>query len=326
MEVNCAGCAGCCLDWTPLLDERADHHNRAVRPFDSSRSATGREPIDGDPNFVPLTRDEVRAFLERGLAAALTPRFWTARDDDSGVEIDGRILAAVAGRPVFFVGLRKPPKPVAPFGREKATWLPSCVFLDPTTLQCRIHDREFVPDECRAYPAYNLELDQETECERVEAAFGGDRLLDDGVDERDGPLLGSQAIGAKLFCHPRPATLEGTIDRVETGDLRPEDRAELLAVASASSPGTLAISDHHYERGKRTALESLRADESPPSETDDEPNGEPDGESWVGPAIREWNRLRSTDDGTVPPPSIAATVEDERGAPETPGWDALETD
>ncbi|QFU82003.1 YkgJ family cysteine cluster protein [Natronorubrum aibiense] len=305
MEVNCEGCAGCCLDWRPLLEaegDGTDHQRR--RPFDDSNAT--RAPLDDDPIFVPLTRDEIRAFLEAGLAAALTPRFWHARETSEGVEIDGRSIAAVAGRPVFFVGLQKPPKPVAPVGREEPTWLPTCVFLDPTTLQCRVHGGEHFPEECGAYPKHTLALEQETECERVESAGGGERLLDAAVDDDlDGLLLGSQALGAKLFAHPQPDVLEGVIDRAANGALTATDRAECLAVAAASSPGTLATSDYHYEQALDRALKQ---------ETD---------ASWVGPAIREWQRRRDAAEG-VPSPAVAERVEDERGAPETPGWDALE--
>ncbi|QCS44153.1 YkgJ family cysteine cluster protein [Natrinema versiforme] len=362
MEVNCEGCAGCCMDWRPLLeredgataaardadaesggDGEADHRRQRSRdPFTEGGDEQGssRKPLDDDANFVPLTRDEVRAFLDAGMADALTPRFWYARDargersdganeeegpasgaprgngaDDEGVDIDGHTVAAVAGRPVFFVGLRKPPKPVAPFGREEPTWLPICVFLDPATLQCRIHGSDRYPDECGAYPERNLALEQATECERVEAAFGGDRLCGADHDDPDGLLLGSQAIGAKLFCHPRPADLEGIVERAASGDLTQADRAEVIAVAAASSPGTLATSDHHYERAKARVLEDEGGDdESTASEE----------RSWVGPAIRDWNRRYRAAGETVPSPAVADAVETARGAPETPGWDALE--
>ncbi|ELY97840.1 YkgJ family cysteine cluster protein [Natrialba asiatica] len=349
MEVHCDGCAGCCMDWTALLERDGDGSENGAElecntddDSDSSEAALSesgprgrfgdadamnRAPFDADANFVPLTREEVRTMLDRGLAAAMTPRFWHARDESEAVEIDGHAVAAIADRPVFFVGLRKPPKPVAPFGRADPTWLPTCVFLDPTTLQCRIHDDEHFPTECGAYPAHNLELDQETECERVEATFGGDRLVDDRVTDdelADGPLLGSQAIGEKLFCHPQPTELEGVIDRLSTGTLRPADRAECLAVASASSSGTLAISESHYERGKVRALETMDDD------TDgDAAAGESETHSWVGPAIREWTRRyrhhqQSTPGDDAPPAELAVDIEETRGAPETPGWDALE--
>ncbi|GAB3666915.1 YkgJ family cysteine cluster protein [Halopiger thermotolerans] len=315
MEVNCEGCAGCCMDWRALTAREDVAGDRRRDALDDDAT---RESLDGDPNFVPLTRDEVRTFLERGMAAALTPRFWKAADEAEAVAIDGHEVAAVADRPVFFVGLRKPPKPVAPFGREAETWLPACVFLDPTTLQCRIHDSDRYPDECAAYPTHNLALEQESECERVEDTFGGDRLIDDSVPEDpEGLLLGSQAIGEKLFCHPAPERLEGIVERVAAGDLTPEDRAECLAVAAASSPGTVAISEYHYEWGRERTLEATAADDA----------DDADAESWVGPAIREWERRRAAADAAddVPPASVARAVEDDRGAPATPGWDDLES-
>lgn len=297
MKVRCEGCAGCCIDWRPLLEDREaiEHERRGPR-----------EPLDDVYNLVPLTRDEVRAFLEAGLADALAPRLWRAETPAEGVEVDGRSLAAIGGRPAFFVGLRKPRKPVAPFDLEAPSWLPSCVFLDPSTLQCRIHGDELYPAECAEYPAHNLALERETECERVEREFGGERLLDDEPDDIGGMLLGPQAIGQKIFCHPRPADLEGRISRVASGTLSDDDRAEFTAVAAASSAGTTAISESHYERARERALEA---------------------DSWAGRAIREWDRrYRERDEGGGSPDSdeLAAAVEGARGAPPTPGWDALD--
>ncbi|MWV41722.1 YkgJ family cysteine cluster protein [Natrialba sp. INN-245] len=315
MEVNCEGCAGCCLDWRGLLEDRTyDRARGSIRDGDGNR-----DPIDDDPNFVALTRETVRTYLDQGVADALTPRFWDARDEREGVEIDGRQVAAVAGRPVFFVGLRKPPKPVAPFGREEPSWLPTCVFLDPTTLQCRVHGGALFPQECGAYPAHTLTLKATAECERVEETFGGDRLLDASVrEDLDGLLLGDAAIGEKLFCHPRPAALEGTIERLASGTTTAEDRAETIAVAAASSPGTIAISDHHYERARERALETVNG--GSPGEDDRDSRRE----SWIGPAIDEWQQRRANADEPVPSPRVAADVEVGRGAPETPGWDALD--
>ncbi|WP_049928620.1 YkgJ family cysteine cluster protein [Halopiger goleimassiliensis] len=315
MEVNCEGCAGCCIDWRALLEESRGTGARGSMADDEAR----RDPVDADANFVPLTRDEIRTFLERGIGEALTPRFWHAADESEAVTIDGHEIAAVADRPVFFVGLRKPPKPVAPFGREAETWLPTCVFLDPTTLQCRIHGDDRFPDECGAYPAHNLALEQETECERVEAAFGGERLLEASVDgDPETLLLGSQALGGKLFCHPDPDRLEGTIERLAAGEPTREDRATCVAVAAASSPGTLAVSEHHREWARERLLGAQ-------DETDEEATGEESADdAWVGPAIREWQRRYARADDEVPSAAVAVDVEEARGAPETPGWECLE--
>ena len=292
MELDCRGCAGCCLDWRPLAADG-----------DSPESVVAERrgpypPLSGAYNLVPLDRDEVRGFVEAGLADALTPRLWLA-DEDPSVEIDGHRLAAVGDRPAFFVGLRKPPKPVAPFDRETASWLPTCVFLDPDTLQCRIYDDERYPSECAEYPAHTLALETETECERVEAAVGGERLLSREVDDEAGtaPLFGPQAIGGKLFCHPRPAALAGAVDRLARGDATVADRAEFVAVAAASSPGTTAISEPHYEEARDRVLATS---------------------SWAGEAIADWDRLAAAE--AEPTPRLAERVEEERGAPATPGW------
>ncbi|WP_122088804.1 YkgJ family cysteine cluster protein [Halalkalicoccus subterraneus] len=281
MEVNCAGCAGCCIDWRALSSSDIDHERRGPR-----------EPLDDAYNLVPLTRDDVRAFVEAGLGDAMTPRLW---EDEEGVEIDGTTLAAVGEKPAFFVGLRKPPKPVGPFD-QPPNWLPTCAFLDPTTLQCRIHGSETYPQECAEYPGHNLALEAETECERVESAFGGERLLDGEVPEGlTGLLLGPGALGQKVFVHPEPDELEGVIERLREGRATDADRAEFVAWASASAPGTTSHSDDVYERTRTRVLETA---------------------SWVGESIDEWEANAGSD----PEPTLVEVIEERRGAPSTPGW------
>jgi len=293
MEVNCEGCAGCCVDWRALADADHDHERRG--PHD---------PVDDVYNLVPLTRDEVRAFVDAGYADALTPRCWTVADPDaSTVAVDGYDLAAVAGKPAFYVGLRKVPKPVGPFETDER-WLPTCAFLDPTTLQCRIHGDDLYPGECGAYPGHNLALDVETECERVEREVGGERLVDDAAPaDLDGLVLGPGAVGATVFVHPDPDALSGTIERVAARELTPEDRAEFVATAAAAAPGTVARNEARYERAYEAALAA---------------------DSWVGRAAEAW-AARAGDVGeTAPDPTLAGSIEEARGAPETPGWDAVE--
>lgn len=286
MRVDCEGCAGCCLDWRPLTDEDVDYERTGAY-----------QPLDDTYNLTPLMRSEIRQFLEDGLAAAMTPRFFR---EDGGVTIDGHDLAAIDGKPVFFVGIRKLPKPVAPFD-ESPRWLPSCVFLDPRTLQCRIHDDDRYPEQCATYPGHNLALEQETMCERVEESFGGKRLLEDEPpEELDGLLLGRQALGEKLFVHPAPDRLSGLVERVAAGDLRPVDRAECLAVAAASSPGATTIEQECYEQYREQPL---------------------GGELWVDGMLRDWEDRASALGHPALDPGIATAVEDDRGAPGTPGWD-----
>jgi Fe-S-cluster containining protein len=294
MEVNCEGCAGCCIDWRTIAPEASEHERRG-----------SRKPLDNAYNLVPLTRGDARAFLDAGLADALTPRLW---EDESGVEVDGVELAAIEGKPAFFLGLRKPPKPVAPFGTDDAddssdsdavvpTWLPTCAFLDPETLQCRIHDEAVYPTECAEYPGHNLKLGQQTECERVEAAFGGDRLLDDEPPRAlSGLLLGPQAIGEKVFVYPDPDELEGVVGRLLADELTDDDRTRFVAAAIAGRPGTTGTDRETYD----DALVKARA-----------------ADSWVGRAIAEWEAMAADDE---PNPSVAKRVEEERGAPPTPGW------
>ncbi|MFC3958877.1 YkgJ family cysteine cluster protein [Halovivax cerinus] len=320
MDVRCRDCAGCCLDWRALAETLAvDDEGGSSESGETSDGRRGPFPsLDGVYNLVPLERDEVSAFVDAGLGDVLTPRLWEAEEDDPNVVIGTHRVAAVRGRPAFFVGLRKPPKPVAPFGRTDAAWLPTCAFLDPTTLQCRIHDDGLYPSECDAYPAHNVALGQETECERVEAATGEQRLRDaEGAGDAtgdDGLLFGPQAIGGKVFCHPEPAEIEGAVDRIARGATTAEDRAEFVAVAAASSPGTLGQSRPHYERAREATLET---------------------DSWAGEAIAEWTRLArdgrseaagavEVDDHPTPHPALAEQVEGARGAPETPGWDTTE--
>lgn len=283
MEVDCAGCAGCCLDWRPLVADPPDHERRG--PW---------EPLDDIYNLVPLTRDDVKDFLDAGLSDALAPRLWRAPGDTS-IEIDGHTLAAIDGNPVFFLGLRKPPKPVGPFGTDP-TWLPTCTFLDPQTLQCRIHETAEYPTECGVYPGHNLELGAETECERVEDEFGGERLVDDTIpDDLPAPLFGPQAIGYSVFIHPDPDTLTGVVERVVDDQLTRADRAEFVGAALGGSPGTTATNEDAYHEARSRAR---------------------DQSSWVSEAIDEW---KSRADEAADP-SLGSDVEVARGAPETPGW------
>jgi Fe-S-cluster containining protein len=292
MEVNCEGCAGCCVDWRPL----APNPDQRTEPGD-------REFLDDAYNPVPLEVDEVRAFVDAGLGDALTPRLWRITDPavEGIVEIDGEPLAAIDGRPAFYVGLRTSAKPVAPVGHEVPTWLPTCPFLDPATLQCRIHEDELYPTACRTYPGANLAMEQETECERVERATGDERLLDATPPETPSGLrLGPQAIGAKLYGYPDPDRLEGRIDRIAAGTPSAEDRATFVATAAASSPGSLSVDRDRYE----TAYERVL-----------------DADSWVQRAIDDWE-ARAGEIGTNGgEPGSARIVEEERGAPGTPGWD-----
>ena len=293
MDVNCEGCAGCCVDWRALTD------------LPDPEREVPRQPVDDAYNLVPLEIDEVRGLIDAGLGDVLTPRVFRVTDPDAEgtVEIDGEPLAAIRGRPAFYVGLCTPPKPVAPAGREDPRWLPTCVFLDPTTLQCRIHDGPLYPNACSAYPGANLSLDQETECERVERAGGGDRLLDaTPPSEVPGLRLGPQAVGAKLFAHPDPDDLGGRIERIADGRPTAEDRATFAAAAAASSPGTVSIDRRRFESVKRTVL---------------------DADSWGGQAIDEWTDVAGpigTADGNCTP-SLAKRFEDDHGAPGTPGWE-----
>jgi len=286
MEVNCEGCAGCCLDWRALAPDDTDHgHERRGR----------YRPLDDVANLAPLSSDEVRSFLDAGHAGALVARLFRI-DDGPSVAVGGVEVAAVRGRPAFLVGLRKVPKPVAPFGTEPR-WLPTCAFLDPETLQCRIHGDELYPGTCSTYPGDNLALSAETECERVERVHGGERLLDGEVPADAGPVLGPGAVGARVFAHPDPDRVEDTVERLAAGEATRTDHAEFVAVAAASTPGTLAVSDERHERARERALDAA---------------------SWVDGAAAEWTDRADADE---PDPAAAATVEGERGAPPTPGWD-----
>lgn len=280
MEVNCRGCAGCCLDWRPLAEVPPDHERR------------GRyRPLDNTYNLVPLSGDEVRAFLEAGYGDVLVPRVFTA---EAGVTVDGYTLASVGGGPAFYVGLRKVPKPVAPFGTDP-TWLDSCTFLDPETLQCRLHGDDHYPETCATYPGDNLALEVTTECERVETAFGGDRLGDETPPDGAGP--GPTPLGSTVFVHPNPDRLTGAVERLASGTATTDDRAEFVAVAAGHRPGSLEVDRAHYEEAYAAVQEA---------------------DSWAGRAIAAWERRATAD---APDPADARAVEEDRGAPPTPGWD-----
>ncbi len=294
MKLRCEGCAGCCVDWRPLA------------PDVHTDGRDGRRPsLDDVGNLVPLTRDEMARFLDRGLADVLLPRLFRPAERDETVTIDGVRLAAVDDRPVFTVGLCKPPKPVAPVGTKSVRWLDTCVFLDPTTLQCRIHDDELYPRTCRVYPAHNLELEAETECERVEAAGGGDRLLDTTVpDDVPPPPFGPHALGATVFAYPDPSELAGVVDRFRRGESTADDRARFVGAAVGSRPGTLRVDRERMAEARERTEEA---------------------DSWAGRAIREWTDRAGDEGDTVElegheRDALVSELEDDAGAPGTSGW------
>ncbi len=301
MELRCAGCAGCCVDWRPIAPDGLTGETGASKPTES------RPPLDDVANLAPLTRDEVVRYLDRGLADAVTPRLFEPAERDEAVTVDGVALAAVDGRPVFMIGLYKPRKPVAPVGTETVRWLDTCVFLDPTTLQCRIHgDEDRYPRTCATYPAHNLALDTETECERVEAAGGGNRLLDASVPEDiPPPAFGPHALGATVFAYPDPDDLAGVVDRLRRGESTPADRARFVGAAAGSRPGSLSVDRDRMAAARERALTAG---------------------SWAGRAIRAWGERAG---GRGEPAALTdaerdalvAAVEDDVGAPETSGWE-----
>lgn len=291
MEVNCEGCAGCCIDWRPVGPPSLDRERLAQRP-----------PLDDNYHLVPLLRDEVRDFVAAGYGDALAPRLFHPGDGDDAVTVDDHDLAAIDGRPVFLVGLRKLPKPVAPFGLEPA-WLDACAFLDPATLQCRLHDGPLYPRTCSVYPGHNLQLEKETECERVEAAHGGDRLLDADPPDVAPPLFGRATLGSKLFAHPDPDRLAGRVARIAGGDPTAADRAEFVGVAVGTAAGTGEVNEVRAQQAREAAEAAV---------------------SWVGRAATDWEAMAGDRGSTAPSPdSVAPDVENARGAPPTPGWDAV---
>jgi Fe-S-cluster containining protein len=296
MELRCEGCAGCCVDWRPLAPDAAGSDRAGDRP-----------PLDDTYDLAPLTRDEVAGFLDDGLGDALVPRLFGPAERDATVAIDGVEVAAAGDRPVFMIGLRKPPKPVAPIGTDEPRWLDACVFLDPTTLQCRIHGDDLYPRTCATYPGHNLELGAETECERVEAADGGDRLLDDEPpDDLPAPAFGPQAIGSTVFAYPDPEDLDGVVNRIRSDSLTADDRARFVGAAVGSRPGSLSVDRDRMVEARTRAREA---------------------DSWAGRAIREWTERAGADGDRVAPGFDSDRRErlvrelDDAGAPGTPGWD-----
>lgn len=298
MELDCAGCAGCCIDWRPIAPEAVP-----------SESHGRRRPLDDVPNLVPLTRDEVADFVADGFGDVLVPRLFEPAGDDDRVSIDGRSVAAVGDRPVFVIGLEKPLKPVAPFGTEPH-WLSTCAFLDPETLQCRIYETDRYPQSCSAYPGYNLQLDRETECERVERAFGGERLLDaTPPEDLPPPFFSPAALGSKIFAYPSPTDLSGVVRDIERGDLSADARATFVGAAVGSSPGSIDVDEQRASQAEAATLEAA---------------------SWVGEVTeRPAGAAGGTGRGSPPDPGDPAddgasaewaAFERDAGAPDTPGW------
>ncbi|XVH32885.1 YkgJ family cysteine cluster protein [Haloferacaceae archaeon DSL9] len=286
MRVNCAGCAGCCIDWRPITPDSFDPERRDPRT-----------PLDDVYKLVPLRRDEVHDFVDAGWGDALTPRLFRAAPDDESVTVDGYDLAAIDGKPVFYIGIRKTPKPVGPFETEPR-WLDTCIFLDPETLRCRIHEDDRYPVTCSTYPGDNLWLGRDTECERVEDTFGGERLLD-AEPPADAPttLFGPAAIGAKVFLYPDPEALEGVVERIATHALTREDRSMFVGAAAGSSPGTDERNDDVGEAYRRRMLEA---------------------DSWIGRLLDTWPERAGELGSDASSVSDPDAIERDCGAPDVP--------
>ena len=352
MEVYCQGCAGCCLDWRPLVDDAGD----APPSSPDTNRRRRRAAIDDVYNLVPLTRDEIRGFLEDGFGNVLIPRLWEADDRDDSVSIDGYEVAAIGGRPAFFVGLRKPPKPLAPFGLEDPAWLPTCVFLDPATLQCRIYGGERYPDECGAYPAYNVSLEQDTECERVERTVDDRNRIrlesnshpndDDPSEAADVPEQADRSYtgeGHRISgdsSEREAASHAITVDPESVGRPLFGPQAIGQKLFTHPDPDDLEGRIERLVAGEQTpadraAFVAVAAASAPGTVAISAPHRAQatehvlEASSWAGEAIRAWHdrapdRERYGTATTADPAALGDELEVARGAPETPGWETDE--
>lgn len=135
-----------------------------------------------------------------------------------------------------------------------------------------------------------------TECERVERAFGGERLLDDDPPD-DPPMLGRGALGGKVFVHPDPDDLAGAVKRIAAGEPTDDDRARFVGAAAGAVPGTTEVD------GDRARAYRERASAA---------------DSWVGRAIDAWEQNASAAGEPVADDVVAR--EETRGAPPTRAW------
>ena len=280
MEVDCAGCAACCIDWRPL-------DRQAHTPIGDTTA------LDERMNLVPLSSDDIRALVREGYGDVFRPRLWRPSDDQPSVCIDEVELVAIAGKPVFSVGLRQLRKPVAPFGQPSQS-LRTCVFLDPSSLQCRIHESPAYPSACATYPGHHLLLAVESECERVEKRWETPKIIDDSVPPDIAlPQLGVQALGSTVFLHPDPDRLSGVIERLSSETLSDDDRREFVAVAMSQSPGMPHVDDARYHNARKKLKHTT---------------------SWVSATAIE--REGATEETS----SSVTSLELSHGAPKTPGW------
>jgi len=284
MEVNCEGCAGCCIDWRALNDAKVDHERR------------GRYvPLDDVGNLAPIRRDGSGPSSTKGSATSSSPDCSPARATPPSISTEPRWRPSTDG-PHSSSACASRPKPVGPFDSD-STWLPTCAFLDPTTLQCRIHGDDLYPETCRRYPRREPRAGRG---DGVRARGSGLRRVP--ADRRrtarrrrtDLRARGGRDDGVRS---PRPRPADGRRRPPAERRVDPEDRAEFVAVAAASSPAMLAVSDPVYEETREQVL---------------------DADSWAGRAIDRWTD-RAGDAGTdAPAPApLAKEFEEEAGAPET---------
>lgn len=286
VELNCQECAGCCIDWHSVVPDREF----------TDTTFEGYTPYDSRDKFVTVSSDEVRKFIQSGYGDGLIPRLFQPTDNQLGcMTIDGVELASIDSQPVFLMGLRSTRKPVAPFGLDPS-WLPTCIFLDPDSLQCRIHNSKVYPDTCARYPADNLYFDAETECERVEQIFGEDRLLEHD-DSSPRPTIGPGSVGGTVFLHPKPERLDGLIKPLLEDPAVEPGRIEFSAVAAASAPGVDHIDQERYEQVHSQLSGST---------------------SWISEVADRWKQIYEM--GKPTDHAETLDVEVPTGAPPTPGW------
>ncbi len=286
MKLNCKECAGCCIDWRSMASKNIDMNHEWRGKY---------KPIDNTYNLVVLTKDDIVNLLQSGYVDSMTPRlFYSSK---KSIEINGISIASIDEKPIFFIGIRKVKKPVSPFGKD-SRWLPSCIFLDPSNLQCRIHDSEIYPESCFNYPKNNIALDLETECERVEKNFNQRRLKnEEGIKETSNVFFGPEVIGHKIFVYQNKNELSNIINDIKKNNLDKKQRYKFIATAIASSPGSTTINKKKFQEALSKAYES---------------------ESWINDTINDWKQRKQNE---KPNPKKSGIVETKRGAPKTPGWD-----
>jgi len=208
---------------------------RRLRPHRSSPT------LDDAYDLVPLTRDEIAGFVDDGLGDVLVPRLFEPAEGDSAVRIDGVDIAAAGDRPVFAIGLRKPPN------RSRRSAPTSIAGSTPASSSTRPRSSAgFTATSATREPARRIQLTTSNWTPRPSASASRPPAVATASSTTRSPTTPRRPCSAPRgrrdrLCAPRPQRSRRRDRPDPRGAAHPDDRARFVGAAVGSSPGSLSV-------------------------------------------------------------------------------------